>query len=105
MLEDVNDLDEHAEQLVLLLKGYPCKVNLIPFNPFDGIDYKRSSNNRIHRFRDKLQSAGIITTIRKTRGDDIEAACGQLAGDFIDRTRRSNTFFASFSVFFDWLCN
>ena len=89
MLEEVNDLDEHAEQLVALLDGFPCKVNLIPFNPFEGIGYKRSSNNRINRFRDKLKNAGIVTTVRKTRGVDIEAACGQLAGDFIDRTKRS----------------
>ncbi len=89
MLEEINDLDEHAEQLIQLLKNFPCKLNLIPFNPFDGIAYKRSSNNRINRFRDKLKMAGIITTVRKTRGDDIDAACGQLAGDFVDRTRRS----------------
>ena len=89
MLEEINDLDEHAQQLVSLLKGYPCKLNLIPFNPFDGIAYKRSSNNRINRFRNKLRAAGIVTTVRKTRGDDIDAACGQLAGDFVDRTRRS----------------
>ncbi len=89
MLEEINDLDIHAEQLIGLLKGFPCKLNLIPFNPFDGIAYKRASNNRINRFKEKLKSAGIITTVRKTRGDDIEAACGQLAGDFVDRTKRS----------------
>ncbi|MGH1428448.1 MAG: 23S rRNA (adenine(2503)-C(2))-methyltransferase RlmN [Arenicella sp.] len=89
MLEEINDLDEHAHQLIALLKNFPCKLNLIPFNPFDGIAYKRSSNNRINRFRDKLKHAGIVTTVRKTRGDDIDAACGQLAGDFVDRTRRS----------------
>ena len=89
MLEEVNDLDVHAEQLIELLKDFPCKLNLIPFNPFDGIAYKRASNNRINRFKDKIKSAGIVTTVRKTRGDDIEAACGQLAGDFIDRTKRS----------------
>ena len=89
MLEEVNDLDVHAEQLIGLLKDFPCKLNLIPFNPFDGIAYKRASNNRINRFKDKIKSAGIVTTVRKTRGDDIEAACGQLAGDFIDRTKRS----------------
>ena len=89
MLEEINDLDIHAEQLIGLLKDFPCKLNLIPFNPFDGIAYKRASNNRINRFKEKLKSAGIITTVRKTRGDDIEAACGQLAGDFVDRTKRS----------------
>ena len=89
MLEEINDLDIHAVELIALLKNFPCKLNLIPFNPFDGIAYKRSSNNRINRFKDKLKSAGIVTTVRKTRGDDIDAACGQLAGDFIDRTKRS----------------
>ena len=89
MLEEINDLDIHANELIGLLKGFPCKLNLIPFNPFDGIAYKRASNNRINRFKDKLKSAGIVTTVRKTRGDDIEAACGQLAGDFVDKTKRS----------------
>ncbi len=89
MLQEVNDTEEHAQQLVALLRDYPCKVNLIPFNPFSKIHYKRSSNNRINRFRDRLMQADIMTTVRKTRGDDIEAACGQLAGDIIDRTRRS----------------
>ena len=89
MLEEINDLDLHADQLIGLLKDFPCKLNLIPFNPFDGIAYKRASNNRINRFKDKLKSAGVVTTVRKTRGDDIEAACGQLAGDFVDRTKRS----------------
>lgn len=89
MLNGVNDTDECSQQLVRLLQGFPCKINLIPFNSFPRIHYKRSSNNRIYRFRDKLNNAGIVTTIRKTRGDDIEAACGQLAGDIVDRTSRS----------------
>ena len=97
MLEGINDLHEHAEQLSTILKDVPGKINLIPFNPFSGIDYKRSSNSRINRFRDILQSNDIITTIRKTRGDDIEAACGQLAGDVLDRTRRSKKIKSSIS--------
>jgi len=67
----------------------PAKVNLIPFNPFEGINYQRSSKSRIDRFRDILLSRNVFTVTRKTRGDDIDAACGQLAGDFVDRTRRS----------------
>jgi len=89
MLNEINDTDECAEQLIALLSDFPCKINLIPFNPFPKIHYKRSSNNRIHRFRDRLNAAGIVATTRKTRGDDIDAACGQLAGDIIDRTSRS----------------
>ena len=92
MLEGVNDELEHAHQLAALMKTVPGKVNLIPFNPFDGIEYKRSSNSRINRFRDILHNNGVIVTVRKTRGDDIEAACGQLAGDVMDRTRRSEKF-------------
>ena len=92
MLEGVNDELEHAHQLAALMKTVPGKVNLIPFNPFDGIEYKRSSNSRINRFRDILHNNGVIVTVRKTRGDDIEAACGQLAGDVMDRTRRAEKF-------------
>lgn len=92
MLEGINDELEHAHQLAALMKTVPGKVNLIPFNPFDGIDYKRSSNSRINRFRDVLHNAGVIATVRKTRGDDIEAACGQLAGDVMDRTKRAEKF-------------
>jgi 23S rRNA (adenine2503-C2)-methyltransferase len=92
MLDGVNDHLEHAQQLAVLMKTVPAKVNLIPFNSFDGIDYERSSNSRINRFRDVLHNAGIIVTVRRTRGDDIEAACGQLAGDVMDRTRRSEKF-------------
>lgn len=92
MIQGVNDEPEHAHQLVDLMKQVPGKVNLIPFNTFEGIDYERSSNNRIYRFRDILNEQGVIATIRKTRGDDIEAACGQLAGDVMDKTRRSEKF-------------
>ncbi len=92
MLNGVNDDLEHAYQLVELMKTVPGKVNLIPFNTFEGIDYKRSSNSRINRFRDILHENGVIVTVRRTRGDDIEAACGQLAGDVMDRTRRAEKF-------------
>ncbi len=88
MLAGVNDSDAHARQLVRQLQGVPAKVNLIPFNPFPETRYQRSSNNRIHRFFDILNGAGVVTITRKTRGDDIDAACGQLAGEFRDRTRR-----------------
>ena len=92
MLEGINDELEHAHQLAKLMKQVPGKVNLIPFNSFEGIDYKRSSNSRINRFRDILHGAGTMVTVRRTRGDDIEAACGQLAGDVMDRTRRAEKF-------------
>jgi 23S rRNA (adenine2503-C2)-methyltransferase len=78
MLKDVNDSDEDARRLITLLQGIPAKVNLIPFNPWPGAPYQCSSNNRIHAFRRILQQAGITTPIRKTRGEDIMAACGQL---------------------------
>ncbi|MEA3406162.1 MAG: 23S rRNA (adenine(2503)-C(2))-methyltransferase RlmN [Pseudomonadota bacterium] len=89
MLNQVNDSVEHAEQLVALLGDLPCKINLIPFNPFPNTEYTRSSNNAIHRFKDKLAEAGLNCTIRKTRGEDIDAACGQLAGKVKDRTKRT----------------
>ena len=89
MLKDVNDTDEHARQLVNLLKDLPCKINLIPFNPFPHAPYGRSSNNRIHAFSNILNQAGFVCTIRQTRGDDIDAACGQLVGQVTDKTRRA----------------
>jgi 23S rRNA (adenine2503-C2)-methyltransferase len=88
MLAGINDSDSHARQLARRLEGVPAKVNLIPFNPFPETRYKRSSGNRIHSFFEILNRAGIVTITRRTRGDDIDAACGQLAGEFIDRTRR-----------------
>jgi len=88
MLQEVNDRPEQAYALIKLLEGVKSKVNLIPFNPFSGTDYQRSSNNRIHAFRHILEKAHIVTTIRKTRGDDIDAACGQLLGQVKDRTKR-----------------
>jgi 23S rRNA (adenine2503-C2)-methyltransferase len=87
MLDGVNDSPEQAAQLVRLLKGrVPCKLNLIPFNPFPASGLKRSPRERVVAFANVLQAAGIVTTIRKTRGDDIDAACGQLAGEVQDRT-------------------
>ncbi len=87
MLDGVNDEVAHAHELVALVRDVHCKFNLIPFNPFPESGLKRSSAERIKRFAQVLLAAGIVTTIRKTRGDDIDAACGQLAGDVIDRTR------------------
>ena len=87
MLDGVNDQLEHARQLVRLLKGRPAKLNLIPFNPFPGTRFRRSPMPVITRFRDELIQRGVLATIRRTRGDDIDAACGQLAGRVNDRTR------------------
>lgn len=88
MLDGVNDSDECAHQLAELLSDITVKVNLIPFNPFPETRYKRSSNNRIRRFQEILADAGLTTITRRTRGDDIDAACGQLAGEVNDRSRR-----------------
>jgi len=85
MLDGVNDQPEHARELARLLKGKPAKLNLIPFNPFPGTQYRRSPLAAIERFRDELMQGGLVVTIRKTRGDDIDAACGQLAGQVTDR--------------------
>jgi len=88
MLEGVNDSDDQARALVRLVGGrVPCKFNLIPFNPFPASGLRRSSRERVLAFAAVLQQAGIVTTIRRTRGDDIDAACGQLAGEVQDRTR------------------
>ncbi|MBA2654920.1 MAG: 23S rRNA (adenine(2503)-C(2))-methyltransferase RlmN [Gammaproteobacteria bacterium] len=89
MLENINDTEMHAKQLVRLLRNVPCKMNLIPFNPFPNTDYRRSKKETILHFQKILAGAGINTTIRKTRGDDIDAACGQLVGQVQDKTRRS----------------
>jgi 23S rRNA (adenine2503-C2)-methyltransferase len=86
MLDGVNDSIAHARELAQLLQGHPAKMNLIPFNPFPGTSYKRSPADRIQRFRDECIQRGLLATIRRTRGDDIDAACGQLAGKVIDRT-------------------
>jgi 23S rRNA (adenine2503-C2)-methyltransferase len=89
LISGVNDHRQHARELAELLRDLPCKINLIPFNPVDGIDYQRSSNNAISNFRRLLIDAGYTVTIRTTRGDEIGAACGQLVGQVDDRTRRS----------------
>jgi 23S rRNA (adenine2503-C2)-methyltransferase len=89
MLEGINDTPEHAKALIEILNDIPSKVNLIPFNPFPQTQYRRSSNNVIRRFQEILTEAGLVTITRKTRGDDIDAACGQLVGKVNDRTRRS----------------
>ena len=88
LLNGVNDSMDQAHQLVKTLKGTPSKINLIPFNPYPGSPYTRPSNSRMDRFSKILQEAGITTIIRRPRGDDIDAACGQLVGDVVDRTKR-----------------
>ncbi len=94
MLDGVNDSVEHAYELVELVRDTPCKFNLIPFNSFPGSGYQRSSTEAIRIFRDVLMQAGLIVTVRKTRGDDIAAACGQLAGQVLDKTRRTKQLMA-----------
>lgn len=89
LLNQVNDGIEHAHQLAKFLKNTPCKINLIPWNPFPGAPYSRSSNTRIDKFMKTLMEYGFTVIVRKTRGDDIDAACGQLAGDVLDRTKRT----------------
>tara|TARA_B100000809_G_C15121702_1_gene524546 strand:- start:11 stop:1222 length:1212 start_codon:yes stop_codon:yes gene_type:complete len=96
LIDHVNDRMEHAVELADLLRDVPVKINLIPFNPFNLSNYKRVSNNQLHRFRDYLIEQGYIVTVRTTRGDDIDAACGQLAGQVNDRTRRSERYKAKF---------
>ncbi|TVO50916.1 23S rRNA (adenine(2503)-C(2))-methyltransferase RlmN [Denitromonas halophila] len=89
MLDGVNDFDTHAHELVAIAREVSCKFNLIPFNPFPNSPYRRSPSERIRRFAGILQDAGIVATTRKTRGDDVDAACGQLAGQVQDKTRRT----------------
>lgn len=89
MLDGINDTEAHARQLLETVKDVPCKFNLIPFNPFRDSGYATSSQDNIRRFRDILMQAGYVVTTRKTRGDDIDAACGQLAGKVLDKTKRS----------------
>ena len=89
MLEGVNDSDNDARKLAKMVGNVPCKINLIPFNPFENSGYSSSPLSRINRFRDILMQKGIMTVTRKTRGEEIDAACGQLAGKFTDRTRRT----------------
>ncbi len=92
LINHVNDRPHHAHELAQLLRDVPVKINLIPFNPFDQSDYRRVSNNALRTFQDILIKAGYTTTVRTTRGDDIDAACGQLAGAVNDRTRRSERY-------------
>ncbi|HEY5309709.1 MAG TPA: 23S rRNA (adenine(2503)-C(2))-methyltransferase RlmN, partial [Casimicrobiaceae bacterium] len=88
MLDGVNDTPGHARGLVDLVRNVPCKFNLIPFNPFPGTEFRRSPRERINAFQAILSDAGLVTTIRRTRGEGIDAACGQLAGQVQDRTKR-----------------
>ena len=89
MLDGVNDTLEHAKQLINIVRNVPCKFNLIPFNPFPNSGYGTSKPMQVRAFRDMLMQAGFVVTVRKTRGDDIDAACGQLAGKVLDKTKRS----------------
>lgn len=98
LMNEVNDTPQQAEELAKLLRNTPCKINLIPFNPFPNSGYERPSNNRLFRFRDILSAAGYNVTIRKTRGDDIDAACGQLVGQVEDVTRRSERFIKAVEI-------
>jgi 23S rRNA (adenine2503-C2)-methyltransferase len=92
LIAGVNDQPEQARQLVDLLRDFPCKINLIPFNTFAQSDYRRPSGNAVSRFWQVLVDAGFVVTVRTTRGDDIDAACGQLVGQVVDRTRRSERY-------------
>jgi 23S rRNA (adenine2503-C2)-methyltransferase len=95
LIAGINDQREHARELAVLLRDFPCKINLIPFNTFDQSDYQRPSGNAVSRFWQVLVDAGYIVTVRTTRGDDINAACGQLVGQVVDRTRRSERYRAA----------
>jgi len=95
LIEGVNDQCEHARELAALLRDVPCKINLIPFNTFAQSDYRRPSGNAVSRFWQVLVDAGYIVTVRTTRGDDIDAACGQLVGQVVDRTGRSGRYRAA----------
>ncbi len=98
MIEGVNDSPAHAKELLRLLANVPAKMNLIPFNPYPGSPWQRSSDAAINRFRDILMAGGLVTITRKTRGDDIAAACGQLVGEVNDRTRRQSKHRAAIEV-------
>ena len=94
LIAGINDHRQHARELAQVLKQTPCKINLIPFNPFEGAEYQRSSDSAISNFRKILQDAGYVVTVRTTRGDEIGAACGQLVGQVDDTTRRSARYLA-----------
>jgi 23S rRNA (adenine2503-C2)-methyltransferase len=91
LLSGVNDQPEHARELIALLRDFPCKINLIPFNSFPGTEFDRPSSEAVGRFESLLTQAGFVTIVRRTRGDDIDAACGQLVGQVEDRSRRTGT--------------
>jgi 23S rRNA (adenine2503-C2)-methyltransferase len=95
LIAGINDSTAQATELADLLRDFPCKINLIPFNPFDQSDYRRPSGNAVSRFWQILVDRGFIVTVRTTRGDDIDAACGQLVGQVVDRTRRSERYRAA----------
>ncbi|HUH36983.1 MAG TPA: 23S rRNA (adenine(2503)-C(2))-methyltransferase RlmN, partial [Spongiibacteraceae bacterium] len=95
LIAGVNDSPALAQELATLLAGFPCKINLIPFNPFSQSDYRRPSGNAVSRFWQVLADAGFTTTVRTPRGDDIDAACGQLVGQVVDRTRRAERYRAA----------
>ena len=88
MLDGVNDQPAHARELLAITDEVPCKFNLIPFNPFPHSGFERSQPDAVRRFQQILLDAGVVATVRRTRGDDIDGACGQLAGKVNDRTRR-----------------
>ncbi len=92
LLDGVNDSDQHARELLKLVEGIPTLVNLIPFNPFEGSGYRTSPRSRVDRFNSILADAGVTTVVRRTRGDDIDAACGQLVGQIEDKSRRHRRF-------------
>ena len=92
LIAGINDSVEQARELAQLLADFPCKINLIPFNPFPQSEYQRPSGNAVSRFWQVLVDSGFIVTVRSTRGDDIDAACGQLVGRVEDRTRRSERY-------------
>jgi len=96
LLAGVNDSVAQAHELAELLRDYPCKINLIPFNDFPNSGYTRPSGNAVSRFWQVLTDAGFVVTVRTTRGDDIDAACGQLVGEVVDRTRRSARYRAGY---------
>ena len=92
LIHGVNDRVEHSRELCRLLRGFPCKINLIPFNPFPGTEYQRPTINAVKTFQDQLLKSGYSVTIRATRGDDIQAACGQLVGQVADKTTRQEKY-------------
>lgn len=92
LIAGVNDQAVHAKELAKLLRKVPCKLNLIPFNPFPNSGYERPSEEAIAQFKQTMLKAGVLTTVRRTRGDEIDAACGQLVGMVEDRTRRSQKY-------------